>query len=131
MKKDIVTKKHAAKVAKKVSMKKSVEINYEIDNAGEKPSLVLQKLAEALKDSQDTLGEPLGDVVINYHDSCKEFITPKMLVEFTKHLEDQGIKTSNIVINYKNSNTKSSSKRKTKASKSASKKHVPHLNSKR
>lgn len=118
----IGTKKRPAKVAKKVSMKKSIEINYEIDNAGKRPSHVLQKLAEALKDSQDTLGEPLGDVVINYHDSCKEFITPKMLVEFTKHMEDQGIMTGNIVINYKNSKAKSSTpKSKAKATKSVSK----------
>ena len=122
--------KRPAKAAKKVSMKKAVEINYEIDNAGKRPSLVLQKLAEALKDSQNTLGEPLGDVVINYHDSCKEFITPKMLVEFTKRLESQGIKTGKITINYKNSKTKSSTPKSTaRATKSVSRKRQTRGNS--
>ena len=126
MKNAIVTKKNAVKavkkrtvkVAKKGAVKKSVETEYDIESAGKmSPLRILQTIAEVLKDTQDRLGEPLGNTVINYPDSYENSgFTPKMLEKFTELLNAKGITKGIILINYNNSNRKSSkSKSKAKA----------------
>lgn len=111
MKKNSVkaVKKRTVKATKKNDMEKSVAITYSITNPGKRAADVLRTIEDELKCIHDAIGDQIGNVVINFYQSGKEFIPVPMTLENQLALQT-ALNIGNIKINSKYRKGKSNRK---------------------